>query len=113
MSANCLFCKIAGKQIPSKIVHEDDRCVAFRDISPQAPVHILVVPVKHIEKVADLAPADEGLIGFLIGVARRIAANEGLQDYRLVLNNGAGAGQSVWHIHLHLLGGRPFSWPPG
>lgn len=113
MSSNCLFCKIASKQIPSKIVYEDPQCVAFRDINPQAPTHILIVPTRHIEKVADLTPTDKELVGHLHWVARQIAANEGLKDYRLVMNNGAGAGQSVWHLHLHLLGGRPFSWPPG
>lgn len=111
--SECLFCKIANKEIPSKMVFEDTLCVAFRDINPQAPTHILIIPKKHIEKVADCAVSDESLLGHLQVLAREIAKKEKLNDYRLVINNGAAAGQSVWHLHLHLLGGRPFSWPPG
>lgn len=113
MSSNCLFCKIAKKEIPSKIVCEDESSVAFRDINPQAPTHILIISRKHIEKVSDCTAGDEPLLGHLHTVAREIAKKEKLTDYRLVLNNGSGAGQSVWHLHLHLLAGRPFSWPPG
>ncbi len=110
---DCLFCKIARKEIPGKMVHEDARSVAFRDINPQAPTHILIVPLQHIEKNADLTEANKELIGHLHWVAAQLAKKEKLTDYRLVVNNGAQAGQSVWHLHLHLLGGRNFSWPPG
>ncbi len=113
MSADCLFCKIAKKEIPSKIVYEDKVCVAFRDVHPQAPTHVLIVPLKHLEKIADIGADDRELVGHLHSAARTIAQKEGLKDFRLVINNGAGAGQSVWHLHLHLLGGRPFAWPPG
>ncbi len=111
--SDCLFCKIAKKEIPAKMVHEDNHCIAFRDTNPQAPTHILVVPHRHIEKQADLTPGDSELIGHLHWVAAQLAKKEKLNDYRLVVNNGAAAGQSVWHFHLHLLGGRNFSWPPG
>jgi histidine triad (HIT) family protein len=110
---DCIFCKIAKKEISSKIVYEDKTCVAFRDVNPQAPTHILIVPFQHIEKLADLRPEDELLMGHLHEVTRKVAEQEKLKDYRIVINNGAGAGQSVWHLHLHLLGGRFFSWPPG
>lgn len=111
--SECIFCKIAKKEIPSKIVYEDKQCVAFRDISPQAPTHILIVPFRHLEKLADMREDDRELVGHLHWVARQVAAKEGLNDFRLVSNNGPSAGQSVWHLHLHLLGGRPFGWPPG
>lgn len=110
---NCLFCKIAQKEIPAKIVHEDDQAVAFSDINPQAPTHILIVPRRHIEKIADMESGDQEIVGRLHRIACELASKEGLKDFRLVINNGAGAGQSVWHLHLHLLGGRPFHWPPG
>lgn len=110
---NCLFCKITRREIPSELIYEDGEAVAFRDINPQAPVHILIVPKRHIEKHADLSTAEKALMGHLHEVARVLAVKEKLGDYRLVLNNGAGAGQSVWHLHLHLLSGRAFSWPPG
>jgi histidine triad (HIT) family protein len=110
---DCLFCKIIKKEIPAKLVYEDTQCFAFRDINPQAPTHILIIPRKHIPKMADLSPADKELVGHLNWAAKEIAAKEGLKDFRLVNNNGSEAGQSVFHIHLHLLGGRPFSWPPG
>ena len=110
---DCLFCKIIAKEIPAQLVHEDDKSVAFLDLNPQAPTHILIVPLKHIEKLSDMTAADKELVGHLHWVAREIAAKEGLKHFRLIINNGEEAGQSVWHIHLHLLGGRPFSWPPG
>ncbi len=113
MSVDCLFCKIIKKEIPSEPIYEDTQAVAFRDINPQAPTHILIVPKKHIEKLDAMIDSDSPLIGHLHQVAREIARKEKLADYRLVINNGRGAGQSVWHLHLHLLGGRPFSWPPG
>lgn len=109
----CLFCKILRKEIPAKLVYEDAHSVAFRDINPQAPTHILIVPLRHIEKNADLKEADREAVGHLHWVASEVARKEGLKDYRLVLNNGSGAGQSVWHLHLHLLGGRNLGWPPG
>jgi len=110
---DCLFCKIASKEILSKVVYEDARCFAFRDINPQAPTHILVVPLRHFARITDMTETDKDLIGHLHWVAKEIAAKEGLNDFRLVINNGEEAGQSVWHVHLHLLSGRPFGWPPG
>lgn len=111
--SDCLFCKIAAGLIPCDKVYEDDDYVAFSDINPQAPVHILVVPRRHMPKVADMTPADGNLVGGLFYVAAKVCAEKGIADYRLVINNGAGAGQSVFHIHLHILAGRAFSWPPG
>lgn len=109
-----LFEKIIDKEIPAEIVFEDDRAVAFRDINPAAPTHVLVVPRKPIDRIENMEEADEALVGHLVLVATRLARSEGLDGgYRLVMNNGADAGQSVFHIHLHLLGGRALSWPPG
>ena len=109
-----LFQKIADGDIPSDMVYEDEQCFAFRDIAPQAPVHILIVPRKPIPELNDLTEADEQLVGHLVMVARRLAAQEGLAEgYRTVFNCGPAAGQSVDHIHLHLLGGRSLGWPPG
>lgn len=114
MSADCLFCKIAAKQIPSKIVYEDPEIFAFEDISPQAPTHILICPRKHVESLHDAAPGDQTLLGRLQLVAAELARERNLlEGYRTVVNNGRGAGQSVFHLHLHLLGGRQFRWPPG
>jgi len=113
--ADCIFCKIAARQIPSNVVLDTDDAFAFRDINPQAPHHILIVPKRHIEKLADLKDADAGLMGRLFLAATGLAHDLGLDEdgYRIVVNNGEQAGQSVWHIHLHLLSGRPFRWPPG
>jgi histidine triad (HIT) family protein len=108
-----LFQQIADGEIPADIVYEDDRAVAFRDINPQAPTHVLVIPRKPIARADEIEEADEPLVGHLFTVARQVATDEGLSDYRLVMNNGEGAGQSVFHIHLHLLGGRAMQWPPG
>ena len=108
-----LFEKIAAGDIPADIVFEDDRAVAFRDLHPQAPTHVLIVPRKPIPRADAVGPEDEALVGHLITVARRVAEQEELSDYRLVVNTGAGAGQTVFHLHVHLLGGREFSWPPG
>lgn len=108
-----IFGKIARGEMEADIVYEDEQCVAFRDINPQAPTHIQIIPRKEIPMVADLTPGDEALVGHLITTAKTIAENEGLESYRLVMNNGSGAGQSVFHLHVHLLGGRPFNWPPG
>jgi histidine triad (HIT) family protein len=112
---DCIFCRIASGDLEAKLVHEDDDIVAFRDSNPQAPTHVLVVPRRHLATVNDLAETDAGLVGRLVLAARRIAAEEGIAEdgYRLVLNCNRGAGQSVFHIHLHLLGGRPMRWPPG
>jgi len=115
MATDCLFCRIARKEIPSKVVHEDDRALAFEDINPKAPVHILVIPRKHIPTINELSQEDNSLVGHLVQVARAIAAEKGISEggYRLVFNCRADAGQEVYHVHLHLLGGRKFSWPPG
>ncbi len=111
--ADCLFCKILKKEIPSKSVFEDENIYAFHDINPQAPAHVLIIPKKHVPGVAELGPEDEKMAGRLIFEAKRIAGSLGLKSYRLVFNSGPEAGQSVFHIHLHLLGGRRMSWPPG
>ena len=108
-----IFQKIIDRQIPANIVHEDDRSLAFRDIHPQAPVHVLIIPKKPIEKLSDMKEEDRELLGHLFLVAAQVAVREKLTDYRVVINNGAGAGQSVFHLHLHLLGGRGLGWPPG
>jgi histidine triad (HIT) family protein len=108
-----LFEKIAAREIPSDIVFEDDLCFAFRDISPQAPTHILVVPKRVIPRVAEAGPDDAGLIGHLFLTAARVAKSEGITGFRLVVNNGPDAGETVPHFHIHLLGGRPLGWPPG
>ncbi len=110
----CLFCKIIAGEIPSKTVFEDDLTYAFRDIHPQAPSHVLVVPRKHIASLAESGPEDEVLLGHLHLVAARIAASEGLSDgFRTVINTGPDGGQTVDHLHVHLLGGRYMHWPPG
>lgn len=113
--ADCLFCKIARKEIPARIVSENDRILAFEDIKPQAPVHILVIPKEHIEKVSDLGGKDAGMIGELVLEARALAEKKGVHGsgYRIVLNCGRDAGQEVAHLHIHLMGGRKFAWPPG
>ncbi|HVS37185.1 MAG TPA: histidine triad nucleotide-binding protein [Gemmataceae bacterium] len=109
-----IFLKIIEKKIPAKIIHEDDRCVAFHDVNPQAPVHVLIIPRKVIPTHADITPEDRELIGHLHLVAAQLAEKLGLADgYRLVLNCKERAGQTVPHLHLHLLGGRAFGWPPG
>ncbi len=112
---DCLFCRIAAGQIPAKIVRQDEDTVAFRDINPRAPTHVLVIPRKHIASVNVLDPADAALMGKLVLAAREIAEGEGVahSGYRMVVNAGPDAGQSVDHIHLHLLGGRVLGWPPG
>ena len=115
MSSDCLFCKIVAGEIPAELVYESDTAVAFRDINPQAPTHVLVIPRKHISTINDITADDEAIVGSLYTAARKIAAAEGIADdgYRAVMNCNEGAGQSVFHIHLHVLGGRPMSWPPG
>jgi len=112
-SEKTLFQKIADGEIPADVVYEDDRAVAFRDVAPQAPTHVLVIPRKPIPRADAVEEADEALVGHLFTVARKVAEAEGLSNYRLVVNNGEGAGQTVFHLHVHLLGGRGFQWPPG
>lgn len=115
MSQECLFCRIVNKEISSKIVYEDEKAAAFEDINPQAPTHILIVPRKHIAGLNDLTAADAELVGHLHAVAAKLAQERGLTEsgYRTVINTGRGAGQSVFHLHVHLLGGRGMRWPPG
>ncbi len=109
-----IFAKIIRREIPADIVYEDDRCLAFRDVNPQAPVHILVIPKQAIARLVDAAESDEALLGHLLLTANKVAMDEGIGDaFRVVVNNGAGVGQSVFHLHLHVLGGRSFTWPPG
>jgi len=112
---DCLFCRILDGKIPARIVHEDDRAIAFEDIHPQAPVHLLVIPRKHIASLVEAQPDDAALFGHLLLVAGQLARERGLDSkgYRSVINTGAGAGQTVFHLHVHVLGGRPFHWPPG
>jgi histidine triad (HIT) family protein len=111
----CLFCKIAARQIPAKIVYEDDRVMAIEDVNPQAPLHILLMPKAHIATLNDLSTAHDGLVGEMVRRAASIARHRGVSErgYRTVFNCNREAGQSVFHIHLHLLGGRPLGWPPG
>ncbi|MGB5202048.1 MAG: histidine triad nucleotide-binding protein [Sedimenticolaceae bacterium] len=112
---DCIFCKIASGDIPADTVFEDDHVIAFRDLNPQAPSHILVIPRKHIATLNDMQPEDELILGRMYGAARAIADQEGLADagYRTVVNCNEAGGQSVFHLHLHLLGGRMMHWPPG
>lgn len=114
-NSDCLFCKVAGGQIPATIVHEDDQLVAFRDIDPQAPIHILVIPREHVSSLDAAADDHADLLGRMLLTARDLARSEGIADdgYRTVLNVGADGGQTVPHVHLHLLGGRALRWPPG
>lgn len=109
-----IFSSIINREVPADIVYEDELCLAFRDINPQAPTHVLIVPKQPISKLSDAAKGDQALLGHLLLTANRIASELGADDaFRVVINNGAGAGQSVFHLHLHLLSGRPFRWPPG
>ncbi len=112
---DCLFCRIAAGQIPAKIVHQDDLVLAFEDINPQAPVHLLVIPKRHIASFGDLKEGDASLLGRIVEVANRLARERGVADsgYRVVVNVGRDAQQSVAHMHWHIIGGRPFGWPPG
>ena len=114
MSDSCIFCRIAAKDIPSTIVFEDDDILAFRDLSPQAPTHVLVIPKRHIASLDDVVASDAALLGAMMLAAQGVAAASGLAaGYRIVTNCGVHAGQSVSHIHFHVLGGRPMAWPPG
>jgi len=111
--ASCIFCKICAGEMQADRVHEDEHTVAIRDINPGAPTHILVLPRKHVATLNDLTEADDALVAHLHRTVRAVAAKDGLTDYRVAINCGAGAGQSVFHIHFHVLGGRALSWPPG
>lgn len=114
MSHDCLFCKIVREEIPATVVHRDDHVVAFRDVNPQAPTHILIVPRAHIASMNEAGEDNASLLGRLLLTAKDLAVKEGIDaGYRLVNNCGSPAGQSVFHIHVHLLGGRPMAWPPG
>jgi histidine triad (HIT) family protein len=115
VSAECLFCRIAAGEVPATRVHEDDQIVAIRDVAPRAPTHILLIPRRHIGSAADLTDADAPLVGRLFASAAAIARAEGIADdgYRLISNVGRWGGQTIDHLHVHLMGGRPFDWPPG
>ena len=113
METETLFTKIIAKKIPAKIAHEDERYIAIHDISPQAPVHLLVIPKKPIPTLNDLGPGDAELVGGMFLLASQLMRGMGHADYRTVFNCGPGAQQSVFHLHLHVLAGRPFTWPPG
>ncbi len=111
----CVFCEIVAKRIPARLAYEDDTHLAFHDINPQAPVHLLVIPKRHVENLLELQPGDDGLMGSLVRLGRDLAKELGLGErgFRLVMNAGEDAGYSVYHIHLHLIGGRRLGWPPG
>ncbi|MED5274557.1 MAG: histidine triad nucleotide-binding protein [Pseudomonadota bacterium] len=111
--SDTIFSKIINREIPAEIVYEDDLSLAFNDISPQAPTHILVIPKKPIAKLSDSNEDDQNLLGHLLFVAKKITEENNIEHYRLVINNGSEAGQTVFHIHIHILAGRVFGWPPG
>lgn len=113
MSDNCLFCKIIQGEIPATILYEDEDVLAFRDIAPQAPMHFLVIPKKHLNGPEAVTAEDEQVAGKLMRVGNDIARQEGISQYRVVVNNGPEAGQTVFHLHMHILGGRKMTWPPG
>lgn len=110
---DCLFCRIAAGEIPSERVYEDDAVIVFRDTTPRAPTHVLAIPRRHIPSAANLTDADGELLAALFGALRHVAEEAGVHGYRIVTNVGAESGQSVFHLHFHLLGGRPMTWPPG
>jgi histidine triad (HIT) family protein len=110
---NCLFCRIIAGKIPGDLVFQDDSCVVIRDINPQAPMHVLVIPRDHMESLDEASQKEENLLGHLLRVGARIANEQEHESYRTVINTGAGAGQSVFHLHVHVLGGRGMNWPPG
>ena len=111
----CLFCEIVAGRIPAKVAYQDDHVMAFHDISPQAPTHTLIIPKRHITSIVDLTPEDDAVVGMLVRKARDLAVDAGIAEngFRLVFNAGEDAGYSVYHIHLHLVGGRKLGWPPG
>jgi histidine triad (HIT) family protein len=108
-----IFGRILRGEIPAERVYEDEQCIAFRDVQPQAPVHLLVIPRQHLASLAEASSGHQALLGHLLLVAAKVAQEAGLTDWRTVINSGAGAGQTVFHLHLHVLGGRPMLWPPG
>ena len=108
-----IFAKILNGEIPADVVYEDEDCLAFRDIAPQAPSHVLVIPRRPIARLSDAEPGDQELLGHLLLAAKKVIAIEGLTDARIIINDGAGAGQTVFHLHVHVLGGRSLAWPPG
>jgi histidine triad (HIT) family protein len=110
---NCLFCKIIAEKSTGDFVHQDEHCVVLRDINPQAPMHVLVIPREHLESLADASQKEESLLGHLLRVGARVANDQGHESYRTIINTGAEAGQSVFHLHVHVLGGRGMHWPPG
>ncbi len=114
-NSDCIFCKIAAGDIEEDIVYQSEELVGFRDLNPQAPTHVLIIPRRHISTINDITESDAEMIGQLFVAAKEIAAQEGISEpgYRVTMNCNAGAGQSVFHVHLHLLGGRQFTWPPG
>jgi histidine triad (HIT) family protein len=113
--SDCLFCKIRDGALPAKLVHQDEHAVAFRDINPQAPTHVVIIPRRHIASLSEVGADDAALVGHLHVVARQLAESEGIaqRGYRVLFNTGRDAGQTVFHLHLHLLGGRAMGWPPG
>ncbi|RMH37063.1 MAG: histidine triad nucleotide-binding protein [Nitrospirae bacterium] len=113
--SECIFCRIVEGTLPSKRVYEDDECLAFHDVNPQARVHLLVIPKRHIPSLADVQLSDRPILGHLLTICHRVADEAGLtaQGYRVVINTGAAAGQTVFHLHFHVMGGRTFRWPPG
>ena len=113
--SDCIFCRIAAGEIPARKVHDDADYVVFEDLNPQAPIHLLLIPRRHIESLSTMSPGDALLLGGLLDLARRLAEERGVAEkgWRLVSNSGADGGQSVFHLHFHLLGGRPLGWPPG
>ena len=113
MAGDTIFGRILRGEIPCDSVHSDDHCLAFRDVAPQAPVHVLVIPRKPIESLREAALDDQALLGHLLLVAAKVAQQEGLEAWRTVINSGAEAGQTVFHLHVHVIGGRPLDWPPG
>ncbi len=114
-SSDCLFCNILAGDVPAELVYESNEAIAFRDINPKAPSHVLIIPRQHIETINDLGPGDAGLVGNLFLVAQQVAKDEGVAEngYRVVMNCNSDAGQTVFHLHLHMLGGRQLDWPPG
>ena len=112
---SCLFCGIISGKVPGDQIHQDDVCIAIRDINPQAPTHVLIIPREHMESLNEASHRDESLLGHLLRIGARIANDEGHAEdgYRTVINTGAGVGQSVFHLHVHVLGGRRMNWPPG
>lgn len=115
MKKDCIFCKIADRSVPSSIVYEDENVLAFNDLKPQAPVHVIVIPKKHIERLSELGEGDPDTAAAIVHAANRIAKDKNISDsgYRIVINCNTDAGQEVFHLHLHLLGGRKMGWPPG